>query len=112
MFNNGEKDLPTKDFLKHDLVHFAIDKILGTYDAQNPTIHTPEIEQVAGILHTIYDADISNIRIMEGAKNMFEAQGKSIPAYLDSAFIDKVRNEAHQLLRRYEFLKTGESLEL
>ncbi len=112
VFNNGHKDLSTKDFLKHDLVHFAVDKVLGIYDPNDPMKHTPEIEQVAGIMHAVYDETISNARILEGAENMFSAQGRILPSYMTNTFIDEVRKEACGLLKRYQFLKTGESLEL
>jgi hypothetical protein len=111
-FNNGQGNLETKSFLKHDLVHFAVDKVLGLYNPTDPTTHTPEIEQVAGIMHAVYDSAIPNPRFLEGAQNMFEAQGKEIPAYFNDAFIDAVRKEANGLLRKYESLRTGESMEL
>lgn len=112
IFNNGDQDLETKTFLKHDLVHFAIDQTLGVYDSQYPTIHTAEIEQVAGIMHSVYDTQVSNAQILEGAKNMFSAQGKEVPVYFTDSFIDSVRNISLSLLEKYHHLKTGDSIEL
>lgn len=112
IFNNGKDDLETKSFLKHDLVHYAVDKILGIYDETNPVTHTPEMEQIAGIMHAVYDDTVTNERILEGAENMFSAYGRPVPLYMNDEFINKVREETNILLSRYEFLKTGESLEL
>lgn len=111
-FTNGISDFETKSYLKHDLVHFAVDKVLGLYNDDDPTTHSEELEQVAGIMHAVYDTTVDNKRILEGAQNMFSAQGKSTPSYMNDEFIDRVRTHACELLKRYEFLKTGESMEL
>lgn len=112
VFNNGQKDLETKTFLKHDLVHFAIDQALGLYDAENPTDHSPEIEQIAGIMHSIFDAEIPNARFKEGTDNLFSAYDRKSPAYFTDEFIDSVRTTSLALLKQYDLLKTGESMEL
>lgn len=111
-FNNGYIDLETKSFLKHDLVHYAVDKVLFIYKNDDPTTHTLEIEQIAGLLHSVFDGTVTNERIMEGARNMWGAYGKDVPAYLDYEFVNRVRDMATGLLERYRNLKTGESMEL
>lgn len=111
-FDNGQKVLSTKDFLKHDLVHFAVDKALFIYNDESPTTHTLEIERIAGILHSVYDANVSNDDVISGARNMYSAYGEEIPSYLGYEFINRVRELANDLLDRYRNLKTGESMEL
>ena len=111
-FNNGRDNLETKSFLKHDLVHYATDKVLFIYNDTDPTTHTMELEQIAGILHAIYDDTVTNERIMEGAENMFGAYGKKVPSYFTYEFINRVRDMATELLERYRNLKTGDSMEL
>lgn len=111
-FNNGSSDLETKSYLKHDLVHYAVDKVLFIYNDADPTTHTLELEQIAGILHTVYDDTVTNERILEGAENMFSAYGKRTPNYFTYEFINRVRDMAQDLLDRYNRLKTGESMEL
>jgi hypothetical protein len=111
-FNNGQRNLSTKDFLKHDLVHYAIDKVLFLYNDANPTTHTLEIERLAGLLHTVYDDTVTNEAIMEGAANMWGAYGDKVPGYLSYEFINRVRDMAEDLLQRYRQLKTGEAMEL
>lgn len=111
-FNNGYSDLETKSFLKHDLVHYAVDKVLFIYNTDSPTTHTLEVEQIAGILHAVYDRNVTNERILEGAHNMWSAYGKPMPSYFTYEFINRVRGMAVDLLDRYTQLKTGESMEL
>lgn len=111
LFNNGFKDLSTKDFLKHDVVHFYIDKELGI-ENENPMEHGMEIEAVAGIMHTVYDPAITNDQILEGAKNLFSAQGKDVPPYITDYFIDQIRVSSNQFLEKYKYIKTGESIVL
>jgi hypothetical protein len=111
-FNNGRHDLETKSFLKHDLVHFAVDKVLFIYNDADPNTHTLELEQLAGLLHSVYDETITNERILEGAANLWGAYGKSVPPFLTYEFINRVRDMANELLDRYTHLKTGESMEL
>jgi hypothetical protein len=111
-FNNGKIDLSSKDFLKHDLLHYVIDKELSLYNDADPTTHSLEIEQLAGVLHTVYDSTISNQRILEGGENLWSAYGKQVPEYFTNEFIASVRENANKLLARYEQMKTGESMEL
>lgn len=111
-FDNGTSMLETKSFLKHDLIHYAVDKILFIYNADSPTTHTLEVEQIAGILHAVYDRTVTNERILEGAQNMFSAYEKPVPSYFTYEFINRVRDMAADLLDRYAQLKTGESMEL
>lgn len=111
-FSNGKDILETKSFLKHDLVHYGVDKALGIFDEADPVTHTQELEQIAGIMHTVYDEKVTNEQILAGAENMFGAYSKPVPPYLNNEFIDTVREQVNELLTRYEFLKTGESLEL
>ena len=111
-FNNGYSDLETKSYLKHDLVHYAVDKVLFIYNDDDPNTHTMEVEQIAGILHAVYDPTVTNERIMEGAQNMFSAYEKQVPSYFSYEFINRVRDMANDLLDRYRNLKTGESMEL
>ncbi len=111
-FSNGKEILETKSFLKHDLVHYAIDKTLGIYNAEDPTTHTAEIEQLAGIMHSVYDTSIPNSRFIEGAENMFSAHGKDLPVYMNHEFIHAVRDCVNRLLDRYINIKTGESMQL
>lgn len=111
-FNNGHSDLETKSFLKHDLVHYAIDKVLFIYNNDDPVSHSLEVEQIAGILHSVYDETITNERILEGAENMFGAYGKPVPQYFTYEFINRVRDRAMDLLDRYIELKKGDSMEL
>jgi hypothetical protein len=110
--NNGQRDLSTKDFLKHDLVHYAIDKVLFMYNDADPTTHTLEIERLAGLLHTVYDDRVTNEAIMEGAHNMWGAYGEKVPSYLTYEFVNRVRGMAGDLLERYKLLRTGEKMEL
>ncbi len=111
-FNNGLYDLETKSYLKHDLVHFAVDKALGLYNDEDPTTHSEELEKVAGILHAVYDESVTNARILEGADNLFSAFGKERPFYLTDDFVQDIRTTVHTLFHRYAALKTGESMEL
>lgn len=111
-FNNGIRDLETKSYLKHDLVHFVVDKVLGLYNDADPTRHSEELEQIAGIMHAVYDPAVDAVRMLEGAENMFGAQGKSVPLYMTQEFVTEVRALATNLLAKYEHLKTGESMEL
>lgn len=111
-FDNGQTVLSTKDFLKHDLVHFAVDKVLFIFDDRSTTSHTMEIEQIAGILHSVYDQTITNEEILSSANNMFSAYGQEVPPYFTYEFINRVRGMAHDLLDRYQNLKTRESMEL
>lgn len=111
-FGNGQKLLSTKDFLKHDLVHYAVDKALFIYNDASPTMHTLDIERVAGLLHSVYDENVSNDEIISGAENMYSAYGEEVPPYLNHEFINRVRNMANNLVDRYKNLRTGESMEL
>jgi hypothetical protein len=111
-FNNGQRDLETKSFLKHDLVHYAVDKVLFIYNDADPNTHTLELEQLAGVLHSVYDETVTNERILEGMENMWSAYGKKIPSYVTYEFINRVRDMAQELWERYRTLKTGESMEL
>jgi hypothetical protein len=111
-FNNGQRDLETKSFLKHDLVHYAVDKVLFIYNDADPNTHILELEQLAGVLHNVYDPTVTNERIMEGTQNLWGAYGKKVPSYVTYEFINRVRDIAEELLERYKNLKTGESMEL
>lgn len=111
-FNNGASELETKSYLKHDLVHYAVDKVLFIYNDSDPTTHTLEVEQIAGILHSVYDETVTNEAILDGATNMFSAYGNKVPSYVTYEFINRVREMANDLLERYRNLKTGDSMEL
>ena len=111
-FNNSMRDLSTKDFLKHDIIHFTVDKVLFMFDADNPTSHSLEIERVAGLLHGVYDTSVTNEEILKGAQNLWGAYGEEVPSYFTYEFINRVRQMAHDLLEEYRNLKTGESMEL
>lgn len=112
VFSNGQRDLSTKDFLKHDLVHYAVDKALFLYNDADPTTHSLEIERLAGLLHSVYDETVTNESILSGAENMWGAYGEKVPSYLTYEFINRVRDMANDLLDRYCQLKTGDSMEL
>lgn len=112
VFNNGVRDLSTKDFLKHDIIHYAVDKVLFMFDAGNPTSHSLEIERVAGFLHGVYDTSVTNEEILKGAQNLWSAYGEDVPPYFTYEFINRVRQMAYDILEQYRNLRTGESMEL
>lgn len=110
-FSNGKEPLSVKDFLKHDLLHAIIDKELGI---KNDTInsHANDIEMITGILHGVYEDSYNENQALLAAKNIFESNGQKVPQFFTIPFILRIKTQARKYWKQYQYLKTGEKLEI
>lgn len=130
--SSEEAVLNYREYLKHDLVHFVLEKnaavFYGFYGqvsgGKSPQELSPKEMKAAG--ETATD-EMMVIEIIVGSVQgrlkgdefdtsqlieYIKLQGYQVPEFLDSGFVSRLRAEVAQLVSRYDKMKVGEKIEL
>lgn len=117
-------ELETKSFLMHDLIHFCVETEAklenGFYGSLAKGISYKDIddgnfmyiEEIVGPLTGVVKGDATPEQFLEGLKNLFDAQEKEIPSWVTLEFVKNVKAKVDELLKKWEYTKRDEVLEL
>jgi hypothetical protein len=108
--NSTAHILDTKTFLKHDMTHRAIELQLES-DSYSALEYDTETERLAGVLHDMKEGELPEDRL-HGIRNMWSAHNEEIPKYITIDFIKAVQTKYINIYNAYQFLKTGENIEI
>lgn len=128
-------ELETRSFLVHDFVHYAVETEAGLKhsfyglldaghnyselnakdEAQGATVIRDEVgmtEGVVGPLQTLLTKGADPETFLELFAMNLEAQGQSLPPYLDTAFVARVAERFRRLQGAWKATRYGGTLEL
>lgn len=132
------RDLESRSYLRHDLMHYVVESRAGlrgsfygsiaagkslteirpparldAADKQAMAVGEGGLtELVVAMLQGAHREDFDGEELLKRVPEYFSAQGFDVPAYLTPGFIEIVAKEFRFLLRTYEGLSTGESMTL
>ncbi len=131
--STDEMVLNYREFLRHDLVHFVVEKNAGLFESfygqlalgksleafspkamkENGEKFEGELavtEMIVGPLQGALKSD--QPFSVEYLKEAISLQGFEVPGFLDDSFVASVLREVQVLVKRYDDLAVGEALEL
>lgn len=131
--------LETRSYLRHDLMHYVIEKEAGLkgsfygaieagkgFEAMRPGERLDDLgrakmtaageggltEMIVATIQGAHREDFDADEVLAKLPEYLRVQGFDAPHYLTREFIDTVAKEFRYLLRRYESLPTGQALVL
>lgn len=122
--------LESKSYLRHDFMHYLVEKKAGLQNSFYGSVLSGKdfedlrmddmpfegegaiTEMVVAPLQSTHKGDVSAAELQRGITAGLQSRGFAPPAYLSEKFIEDIQKEFRFLLKRWDALKTGESLEL
>lgn len=105
------KQLSTKDFFKHDLIHIGMHYYIF-WDIFHPEEEEMDLEFLAGALHNITDPEFDAPTYIKNLKVYYKDSKKKLPKFVEPEFLKVLRTFVIRYLSEYKVVKTGKSLEI
>jgi hypothetical protein len=128
----SKRELDTRSFLRHDLMHWCIERrgridgaLFGKLERGEPlgamstspgdapaatALHGTEM--LVGMLQGAEGRDADPDEFVAAAREWFALQGQQLPAFCDAAFVRNVLADYRQLYGQWQSLRIGGVLEL
>jgi hypothetical protein len=127
--STGARELETKSFLTHDLLHFCVESeahlrdgfygiIARGADYGDLAASRPkddpiwDIERIVGAMTALTRGPVEPAAIMAGVENLYRALARPLPAWFDADVIRRAGERYRRLSGQWRALPFGQTLEL